>query len=413
MFDKAATCALALVVVGLTGCGMSAPTLSVSPFPTLQLATPTAPGSQGEATASQSYSPSPSSTNTVSVSDLAIDIQDIPKRYTHHLGAFRSLGDQLIWSASAGSDHRGNGSLYRYVPGAAEPELVYMNPRENCYLAYLAGSSAGYAFSEYCLTDQGQPTDPQWRVWFTPGPGEDLDLLDEGGDPNQLSPPQVDMEGNVVAWTPDYGTGDDRLSQLRTVMIERPSHPTTLVSDLVSKSSVAFPVLHDNEVWYSHSNNDWENDIAYPQVERIDLGQPNGPPETFGADMRAFMEDVNDQVVVWRSDTSGYLNPYSRGLLTIYWRETGQIEPLPIPGDPRRAEVISYPSVGDRFVAWFDDERSRLWLFDLEERQFRRVAEWPTGDAGSVMRSVDGNLLAFIYYAGENEAVLRWAVLPD
>jgi hypothetical protein len=64
-------------------------------------------------------------------------------------------------------------------------------------------------------------------------------------------------------------------------------------------------------------------------------------------------------------------------------------------------------------VAWFDDERSRLWLFDLTDLEFKRVAEWPpTGDEGSVKRSLKKNLFAYLYYSPGGAAVLRWAVLP-
>jgi hypothetical protein len=100
--------------------------------------------------------------------------------------------------------------------------------------------------------------------------------------------------------------------------------------------------------------------------------------------------------------------------LTVYWRASAQVDDLPIPGPERLAGRISYPSVGDRFVAWWDDMRTRLYVYDLAERHFGRILEFDPGGDDLVARpSLSGDLLAWLRYSGDGERSLEWATLPD
>jgi hypothetical protein len=77
------------------------------------------------------------------------------------------------------------------------------------------------------------------------------------------------------------------------------------------------------------------------------------------------------------------------------------------------AERISYPSVGNRFVAWWDDIAQRFYVYDLVERRFRRIAEYDwTGEEGVTKPSISGDLLVYTHYLSDGERYLEWARLP-
>ena len=101
------------------------------------------------------------------------------------------------------------------------------------------------------------------------------------------------------------------------------------------------------------------------------------------------------------------------GVLTLYWRATGDTQLLPVPGPAIGAERISYPSVGNRFVAWWDDIQNRLYVYDLVERQFRRLAEYGwIGEERVTKPSLSGDLLVYTHYLSDEERYLEWAELP-
>jgi hypothetical protein len=146
----------------------------------------------------------------------------------------------------------------------------------------------------------------------------------------------------------------------------------------------------------------------------IDLTRPADPPGVFGADRRAFLPAPSKDVVAWKSGGTDDLAALNAGTLTLYWRATGQTDPLPIPGNELLAERISYPSVGNRFVAWWDDARTRLYVYDLVERQFARVAEYDAlGDDLLVRPSLARGLLTWLHYLPSGERQLEWAQLPS
>ncbi|MEA2677806.1 MAG: hypothetical protein QOJ81_1947 [Chloroflexota bacterium] len=145
----------------------------------------------------------------------------------------------------------------------------------------------------------------------------------------------------------------------------------------------------------------------------IDLAQPDAPPLVFGAEQRAFMPAAGRDVVAWKSGGSAEMSGLNSGALTLYWRATRQVEELPIPGPQIAAERISYPSVGNRFVAWWDDIQHRQYVYDLAERQFRRLAEYDgTAEERVTKSSLSGDLLVYTHYLSDEERYLEWALLP-
>ena len=393
-----------LLVLALisAGCGSVAPSLSPPHSPAAP-ARPTSPPS-----------PLPASTATIlatqppqeAVADLAVETHRISEAFTGHISAFVSLGDQILWGGGPGRED----NLYRYVLGAAEPELLYLNAERNSSITSVAGSAAGYAFTD----DRWVGGEPHgWRLWFLPEIGGEPIEIDRSTDDRLISP-TIAMNDRWIAWEVVHGTYEEPVNELRYVSVTDPLSPTTLLSYPGRDVYIQFPSLWENELWYGIADNDWDALTEKPRVEMVDLMERGSPPIAFGADQRAFMPAPGRDVVAWKSGGADEYAALNSGMLTIFWRTTGQIEELPVPGRETAAERIAYPSVGNRFVAWHDDIGQRFYVYDLVERQFRRIAEYDwTGEERVSRPSLSGDLLAYTHNVRDGERYLEWCLLPE
>ena len=340
------------------------------------------------------------------VSDLAIDAHVIRGASARHVGAVVSTGSEIVWSGGATEADR---DLYRYVPGALQPELLFANSRDSI-LSAVAGSSAGYVF-----TDERWSGDQQlgWRLWFLAPQSINPVLLDQSTD-DLLPSPTVAMSDGYIAWEVVHGTWEDRLNELRIASVTDPTRPKTLLSVPGRDEYLEFPALWENELWYGIVDNDWDAGTERPRIEMLDLRNPAAPPQVFGADQRAFMPAAGRDVVAWKSGGQTGSSALNSGVLTIHRRDLGRHEELPIPGPEQDANRISYPSVGNRFITWWDDVRTRFYVYDLVERQFKRIAEYnAVGEEAVVKASLSGDLLAYVHIVRDGERQLEWAVLPQ
>jgi hypothetical protein len=395
-----------ILLVAVAGCGTTVPSLSPSPAPTSSLVPDLSPAAPPTHSPPVSPTELPSSPKA-ELTDLAVDTNRIAPELTRNVEAFVSLGDEVVWSGGATDDAE---DLYRFVPGSAGPELLYQNPEPDSVLTAVRGSSAGYVFTEERWRG-GKPDG--WRLWFLDGPGGEPVMLDQSTDA-ALPPPTIAMDGDWIAWEVVHGTINDHLNELFAARVDGPLHPLKLRSFEGRAAYIEFPTLWGDELWYGVVGNDWIASTEQPRVEMIDLRTPAAPPVVFGADQRAFMPAPGRDVVAWKSGGGDDLAAPNSGTLTLYFRATGEIETLPIPGAERLAQRISYPSVGNRFVAWWDEIRQRLYVYDLAERQFRRIAEYSLESGEVVARpSLSGDLLAYLHYLPSGERYLEWARLPD
>ena len=411
---------VAIVLLVLAGCGTPAPSTSPSdaPLPSfIPAASPTVgatptkspsatPSSAASALPTPSAVPSPSASASSAVTDLAIDVHRIDATAAHHVEAFVSLGDQVVWS---GGPSDADNDLYRYVPGAPQPQLLFSNPNHDSLLTSIRGSAAGYLFTDERWAG-GQPQG--WRLWYLAAPGAEPVMVDQSTD-DRLIAPTIAMDDHWIAWEVVHGTPSDHLNELLAASVDDPLHPLKLLSYPGRDVYMEFPALWADELWYGIADNDWVANTEKPRVEMINLTQPADGPTVFGSDERAFMPAPGRDVVAWKSGGDPSLSALNSGTLTLYWRATGQTDLLAIPGPHNLAERISYPSVGNRFVAWWDDVRQRLYVYDLAQQQFRRIAEYDLESDEIVARpSLSGDLLAYLHFTATGDQYLEWAVLP-
>ena len=396
---------LAVLIVVLAGCGVVVPSQTPSgvathaPTPT---ESPTAPASLAPPSA-----PTPARTTSTGVTDLSVELHRVESELTNHIEAFVSLGDEIVWSG--GSDPRAN-ELYRYVPDAAGPELLYLNLDRDSSLTSISGGAAGYVFTDERWVGSELRG---WNLWYLAAAEAEPVLLDQSisGD---LIAPTIAMDDHWIAWEVVHGRGEERSNELKVASVNEPLSPTTLLSFTGQDAYLEFPSLWGDELWYGIADTDWVANTEKPRVEMIDLSEPAEPPVAFGADQRAFMPAAGRDIVAWKSGRSDGLAALNSGAPTLYWRATQKVEELPVPAPGGTAERISYPSVGNRFVAWWDDDRARLFVYDLVERQFRRIVEYEMASDEIVARpSLSANLLAWLHYSSDGEHDLEWAVLPE
>lgn len=340
------------------------------------------------------------------IADLSLQTHHVGEEFTGHISAFVSLGSEIVWS---GGPRDIDNNLYRLIPGADEPDLLYENRESDSNLTSIAGSAAGYLFTDERWIDGERRG---WRLWFLARPGEIPLLVDQSTDDRQIAP-TIAMNDRWLAWEVVHGTHENPVNELRVAGIADPLVPTTLLSYPGRDVYMQFPSLWADELWYGIADNDWEALTEKPRVEMIELANPQAAPATFGAEQRAFMPAPGRDVVAWKSGGRDEFAALNSGVLTIYWRATGQVDELPLPGRETAAARISYPSVGNRFVSWWDDIAQRFYVYDLLERRFRRIAEYDwTGEERVTKPSLSGDLLVYTHYLSDGERYLEWAELP-
>ena len=332
---------------------------------------------------------------------LNIDSHVIPGAYAYATPSVRSLGTEIAW---VNNDH-----LYAFVPGQSRPELIYTSA-QGSYIPDFVGSSAGYAL----LTQETVKGDSsfRWRLWFLAGAGSEPVLVDEF-DNDSMPLPTLAMDARHIAWARTRGAGDDVVSELRILDIDELDRPRTLATYPYWETNVEHPALNGDELWYGVRVNDWDAGTESPRVEMLDLADPGAPPVVYGQDQRAFMPSANDEVVVWKGGGSAEDSADAWGSLYVYRRSDGSVERIQgvnWPGKPGDDRVM-YPSVGDRFVAWWDGS-AKVDLYDLTARAVIHVVKNdPYGNG--LAASVAGNLLAFESPGDAHHMQLNWAQLPD
>src|SRR5687768_13231923 len=212
----ASAIALALVLVS-AGCG------SVAPSPTLTagpLGTPSpmvSPSVRPTVAASPSSSagPVPTAPGRARVTDLAVETHRVPGAATGHVAAFASVGSEIVWSGGPGTN---DSNLYRYSPGADEPELLYPNTARDSFITSVAGSAAGYAF----VDERWDGDEPRgWRLWLLTSPGAEPVLIDQASD-DRLIAPTIAMNDAWIGWEVVHGSYENPVNELRVVSVAEP-----------------------------------------------------------------------------------------------------------------------------------------------------------------------------------------------
>jgi len=368
-----------------------------SPTPSRQ---PTAPAS---ATAAVEVSVAPAATPVPTRPTAgSIDVHLLDARYGPGAAPV-SAGGQVVWAA--GKDW--SSELWRFVPGASEPELIFSSPRRKSTISSIAASGAGYAFVEESGPAFGAGA---WRVWFLAAPGEQPVELARGIAKLAGISPFVVMDDERVVWAGFDESNPAFVTRVQMALIDDITHATTLVERSAEDSLIWYPALHRNELWFStiHPRSDPTAEGPEYNLEMLDLDNPTAAPVPFDGTGHDFNPAANDDHVVWKANVRGD-SALNWGTLKVLDRRTREITTIPVDNANR-------PSIGDRFVAFDEFSRGRLLVYDPVTRTVVDLAA-NVDAAGSIAvggETVSGRLLTWYAQAsGDASPRIGWAMLPE
>ena len=400
---------LALVlVVGTVACTATAP------IPSGPRATPIQGAISALASASPSGPATPAPASGVpepgepeGLLGQEIDIGTIDPSHAPYLTAFASDGAS-IWFASGLADRRPGTyapDLWRYVPGAERPELVWSNPGRERSINVIAGDLGTVAFAE--MDGNGEL---DWNLWLLPdGAAEPILLDSHPGDEGVSSLlPSIAVSENRVAWTAFDRGSDGPVSQL-LVAAGPDWTPVVLAERDAVTGELWLPSLRGTEIVYCELTYNAER----TRDERhVYLADTLGASERRQLDTsgRATMPLLVEDGVIWKETDPGF-NMFNWGHLVFWDRSTGAIRSIASGMQPD----VNYPSAGSRFVAVFGYDTALLQLYDLERRRWRLIERYDVAAGEGVYRAnVAWDLVVWLETNAEitDHGELRWAYLP-
>jgi hypothetical protein len=363
--------------------------------------------------------PSPSSTPASSAEpsrepagDLGreIVIESLDTDWTSHMLEFASDGEAVIFSSGAldGSDGEHTPDLWRYVPGAAGPELVWQNPRRDRSLVKIDGEFGTWAFAELPLS--GELT---WDFWLLPGAGADAILLDThpGAEDFPDFVPSFDIHEGQIVWTAfDVGPDGAPVSQL--LYARAPEwEPRVVVERDARLAELWLPSLRGSQAVYCEVVYSADRSTDERHVYLADLAQPNVPPRRLDTSGRATMPLllINDGVV-WKEADPGF-NMFNWGRMFRYDLETGDVAPMGM----RPQEYVNYPSGGSRFIAAWGATTADFGVYDYEIGGPRLIDRYPP-EVSILRPHISWDLLVWLHVVTGPEPrpapEVRFAFLP-
>jgi hypothetical protein len=324
-----------------------------------------------------------------------------------------STGAEILWAAGTPWPSE----IWRYRPGAAQPERIFSSPRSKSTITSVVGSGSGYAFAE---TSEPAFGEGGWRVWYVAGPGAAPVQLDAGNAIHARQTPTLAMDDERVGWAafdePRDATGDPldvAVSRLRVANVGDLRHVTTLLDRPVRESLLFYPALHGDELWYGTIFADFEATGVGDEyhIEVLDLHKPTAPPLRFAGTGNDFNPAANDRNVVWKTNVAGD-SALNWGTLHVLDRESDAVAVIPV-------EHADLPSTGDRFIAFDEITHTRLLVYDPITRSVVDLGLSVADDAaGKVFfggASLRGDILAFSVQAATTgtEPRVGWARLPE
>lgn len=388
---RAAGLVLALAVGLVAACNAAtdpvSPPSSTSPFPAA-----TAPAAPSANSPSPAPSVAPSREPT---GDLGreITIEALDPAWTSHLLEFASDGESVIFSSGAldGSDGEYVPDLWRYLPGADGPELLWQNQRRDRSLVKIGGEFGTWAFVSMPLSGE-----IAWEFWLLPEPGRDAILLDShpGAESFPDFVPSFHVHQDQVAWTAfDVAADGTAVSQL--LYARAPDwQPVVLVEREARVAEIWLPSMRDTQIAYCEVVYSADRATDERHVYVVDAAHPGQPPRRLDTSGRATMPLllINDDVV-WKEADPGF-NMFNWGHMFRFDEETGDVAPL----GTGPQEYVNYPSGGTRFIAWWGAETAAFGVYDTELRAPRLIDRWPAESNVSILRPhISWDLLVWLH----------------
>jgi hypothetical protein len=329
----------------------------------------------------------------------AIQLHYLDSRYVP-AGSPTSANGQLLWTAG----EVWPSEIWRFVPGALEPERLFSSPRESSNITAVAASSSGYAFVELSEPAYGKGG---WRTWFLSGPGEVPVELDRGRAKDAGFAPTIAIDDERVVWAGFDEPASGAVSRLSMASIGDLDVVTELMNVPIREGLIWYPTVNGDELWYGIIRADFDLTGVGDEyhVETLDLANPDASPVRFAGSANDFNPAVNDAFVVWKTTDDGDA-ALNWGTLHVMDRRTDAVATIPVTNGNR-------PSIGDRYVAFEEISHRRLVVYDPVTGDLLDLAQGTAQPAVSYGgQSLSGRLLTF-YRQGGGALQIGWAILPE
>ncbi|MEO7296628.1 MAG: hypothetical protein ABIZ57_10835, partial [Candidatus Limnocylindria bacterium] len=327
-----------------------------------------------------------------SANRLELEVGQLEAEWVWPMLDFASDSYAVIWSSGVLDGPTGDAApdLWRYVPGAPEPELLWRNPERDRQLAKVAGDTDLWAFTE--ISSLGEPW---WNLWLLTEPGGEPILLDShaGGDDVRSLVPSFDVDAGRIAWTSFGGAPDGGGAVTQLWLAEAPEWAPRLIrTDDAAKRAYWLPSLYGSQMAYVDVTlaADTAEDIRH--VMLMDLSDPASEPRQLDTSGNATMPILTDNGVIWKEPDAGFAM-FNWGRLFAYSFETETISTISI--GPQ--DYVNYPSGGGRFVAMWGADSSTFAVHDLERGASRLIATYDNGVDTIGRPHLAGDLLVWLH----------------
>jgi len=376
----------AMLVGGVVACTAATPTPTPLAGPSSTVAASSSPSGAPSSNPSASQRPPRPSANR-----LELEVGQLDPAWLWPMLDFASDSFAVIYSSGVLDGPVGDGApdLWRYVPGEAEPELLWRNPERDRQLAKIAGDTDVWAFTE--ISSLGEPW---WNLWLLTEPGDEPILLgSHDGDEDVPSlVPSFDVDAGRVAWTSfdDDADGTGAVTQLW--IAEAPAwEPRLLREDDASERAYWLPSLRASQLAYVDVTIGTEPAEDIRHVMLMDVSDPEAESRRLDDSGNATMPVLTGGGVVWKEPDAGFAM-FNWGRLYRYAFESETVSTVRI--GPQ--EYVNYPSGGGRFVAMWGADSSTFAVHDLERGASRTIARYDNG-VDSIMRPhLAGDLLVWL-----------------
>ena len=353
-------------------------------------------------------SPNPVASRRLGLGD-ELEVKTFPRELSGTTLEFVSDGSAILYSSSRAPDAGAESApdLWRYEPRAAGPTVVWRNPDRDHSIVKIAGDVGTAAFVEMPVTGERA-----WNLWLVPQPGADGILLDRHPGAEDVSSlvPSVSVRGSTVAWTSFDRGPDGPVSQL--LIAEAPDWtPRLLQERAAAEAELWFPSIYAGRMVYTEVRYAPDRSADERRVFLLDLAHPTAAPMRLDTTGRATMPLILGDRVLWKETDPGF-NMFNWGRM-VGCRVPG-CHPEPISVAPQ--EMVNYPSIGERFVAWWGRDAFAFGVYDLERGGARLIARYRDESGDNVLRPhLAGGLLVWLFVDTSlpgTPSELRYAFLP-
>ncbi len=326
---------------------------------------------------------------------------------------FASDSYGIIWSSGVLDDPNGHTApdLWRYVPGADRPELLWRNPDRDRQLAKIGGDTDVWAFAETSAREEGW-----WKLWLLTEDDGAVRMLDSQVDDASVPSlvPSFDVDAGRVTWTSFHGGAMPGSSISQLWLAEAPDWVPRLVAERdAAEHALWLPSLYGSQLAYVEVAIGADPSLDIRHVMLLDLSRPEAAPVQLDTSGNATMPVVTPDGVVWKEPEVGFAM-FNWGTLHRYAFDTGEVTGVRM---MPQADV-NYPSGGGRFVAAWGANTSVFTVHDLHSGRSRLVARYDNLVDSIVRPHLAGDLLVWLHRTEAGAGVsppapLEYAWLPE